>query len=157
VQQVLHTLLLPSSPFAEPTTLLLALALIQSDASGRALALEVLLAAIEHGRLVPVDLGQALGRLLAAEFAPVPRLTDSLAQARALSPRTDAALGQLLEALLPELPPTPPRQMTKLLANRVISAATSPASGASKCTCSRSMAPETTCMDPFAPVRQAPV
>ena len=115
-QRVLHTLLLPGSPFAEPTTLLLALALIQSDASGRALALEVLLAAIEHGRLVPVDLGQALGRLLAAEFAPVPRLTDSLTQARALSPRTDDALGQLLEALLPELPPTPPRQTGKLLA-----------------------------------------
>jgi hypothetical protein len=115
-QQVLHTLLLPGLAFAESTTLLLALALVQSDAAGRALALEVLLAAIEHGRLVPVDLGRALGRLLAAEFAPIPRLTDSLAQARALSPPTDDALGQLLEALLPELPTPPPRQTAKLLA-----------------------------------------
>jgi hypothetical protein len=115
-QQVLHTLLPPGPAFAEPTTLLLALALVQSDAPGRALALEVLLAAIEHGRLVPMDLGRALGRLLAAEFAPVPRLTDSLTQARALSPRTDDALGQLLEALLPELPTPPPRQTAKLLA-----------------------------------------
>ena len=115
-QRVLHTLLLPGPAFAEPTTLLLALALVQSDAPGRALALEVLLAAIEHGRLVPMDLGRALGRLLAAEFAPVPRLTDGLAQARALGPRTDDALGQLLEALLPELPTPPPRQTAKLLA-----------------------------------------
>ena len=115
-QRVLHTLLLPGFPFAEPTTLLLALALIQRDASGRALALEVLLAAIEYGRLVPMDLGQALGRLLAVEFAPIPRFTDGLAQARALSPRTDDALGQLLETLLPELPAPPPRQTAKLLA-----------------------------------------
>ncbi|MGI4743348.1 MAG: DUF6493 family protein [Janthinobacterium lividum] len=115
-QRVLHTLLLPGPAFAEPTTLLLALALVQSDAPGRSLALEVLLAAIEHGRLVSVDLGRALGRLLAAEFAPVPRLTDSMTQARALSPRTDDALGQLLEALLPELPTPPPRQTAKLLA-----------------------------------------
>ena len=63
-----------------------------------------------------MDLGRALRRLLAAEFAPVPRFTDGLAQARALSPRTDDALGQLLEALLPELPTPPPRQTAKLLA-----------------------------------------
>ena len=115
-QRVLHALLLPGPAFAEPTTLLLALALVQSDAPGRALALEVLLAAIDHGRLAPLALGQALGRLLAAEFAPVPRFADGLAQARALSPRTDDALGQLLEALLPELPTSPPRQTAKLLA-----------------------------------------
>jgi hypothetical protein len=44
-QQVLHTLLLPGPAFAEPTTLLLAIALLQSVAAGRALALEVLLGA----------------------------------------------------------------------------------------------------------------
>jgi hypothetical protein len=115
-QQVLHTLLLPGPAFAEPTTLLLALALIQADAPGRALALEVLLAAIEHSRLMAPDLGRALGRLLAANFAPVPRLTDTLAQARALSARSDDAQCQLLEALLPELPAAPPRQTAKLLA-----------------------------------------
>ncbi|MET4108293.1 DUF6493 family protein [Hymenobacter sp. UYP22] len=115
-QQVLHTLLLPGPAFAEPTTLLLALALVQADAPGRALALEVLLAAIEHSRLAPYALGRALGRLLAASFAPVPRLTDNLAQARALGARPDDALCQLLEALLPELPATPPRQTAKLLA-----------------------------------------
>ena len=116
LQQVLHTLLAPGPAFAEPTTLLLALGLVHSAPDCRALALEVLLAAIAHGRVLPAALGTALGRLLAQEFAPVPRLADGLAQARALGARSDDALGQLLEALLPMLPATPPRQTAKLLA-----------------------------------------
>jgi hypothetical protein len=115
-QQILHALLQPGPTFTEPTTLLLALALLQSDSSGRALALEVLLAAISHGRLVPAALGTHLGQLLAANFAPVPRLTDSLTQSRGLGARTNDALCQILETLLPELPTTPPRQTSKLLA-----------------------------------------
>jgi hypothetical protein len=116
VQQALTELLGLGPRHLAGTTALLAASLVHSIPSVRALALETLLSAIEHGRLAPLDLGRALGRLLAAEFAPVPRLTDSLTQARALSPRTDDALCQLLEALLPELPAPPPRQTAKLLA-----------------------------------------
>ena len=77
--------------------------------------LDVLADAIEHGRLVPAALGKTLGQLLTQEFAPVPRLTDVLAPARALGSRPDDALRQLLEALLLQLPATPPRQTAKLL------------------------------------------
>jgi hypothetical protein len=79
------------------------------------LALEVLLAAVPTGRLVPAALGHDLGRLLAAGFAPLARLADLLPQAQGASPETDDALGQLLDALLPELPATPPRNLRKLL------------------------------------------
>jgi hypothetical protein len=116
LQQVLHTLLLPGPAFTEPTTVLLAIGMVHQAPDSRALALEVLLTAIAHRRLQPTALGKALGRLLAQEFAPVPRLADNLAQARALGARPDDALCQLLEALLPELPAAPPRQTAKLLA-----------------------------------------
>ena len=113
---LLHTLLPAGPTFAEPTTLLLAIGLLHPTPEDRALALEALLAAIEHGRLLPAALGTVLGQLLAHAYAPVPRLADGLAQARALGSRPDDALRQVLEALLPALPAAPPRQTTKLLA-----------------------------------------
>ena len=76
--QVLHTLLLPGPADAEFTTVLLTISLVHVAPECQALALEVLLPAIKRGRLHPAALGNALGRLLAQEFASVPRLTNNL-------------------------------------------------------------------------------
>jgi hypothetical protein len=113
--QAMRSLLTPGPTFDEPTSLVLAIGLTHNASAVRALALEVLLAAIAYGRLVPAALGAALGRLLAADFVPVQRLAEGLTQARAISPRADDALRQLLEALLPALPPAPLRNLRKLL------------------------------------------
>ncbi|TGE23363.1 DUF6493 family protein [Hymenobacter metallicola] len=115
VQQFLNSLLVPGPQFDESTTVLLAMGLVHNAPVCRALALEVLLAAIATGRLVPAALGEALGKILTVEFAPLQRLTDVLAQARAIDPVTDDALRQLLDALLPTLPATPLRNTRKLI------------------------------------------
>ncbi len=113
--QALHGLLLPGPALAEPASLLLAVGLIHQTPVCRALAQEVMLQAIASQRLVPTALGQVLGQLLAADYAPVARLADNLAPLRAISPATDDALRQMLDALLPELPALPPRNLRKLL------------------------------------------
>lgn len=115
LNQVLRGLLAPGPTFDEPVTLLLAVGLTYQQPTVRALALEALLAAIDYGRLVPAALAAALGKLLTAGFVPLPRLTAGLVQARAISPRTDDALRQLLDALLPALPAAPLRQTGALL------------------------------------------
>jgi len=115
VERVLATLLAPGPRFAESTTLLLAVGLTHAAPTCRALALEVLLAAVARRRLVPAALGAALGRLLGAGFVPVQRLADGLAELRAIDPATDDALTQTLAALLPALPTAPPRNARKLL------------------------------------------
>ena len=107
--------LAPGPVFDEPATLLLAIGLTHHLAPVRALALEALLSATDHGRLVPTALATALGKLLSASFVPLPRLTASLTPARAINPRTDDALRQLLDALLPALPAAPLRQTGALL------------------------------------------
>ncbi|GAB2790451.1 hypothetical protein HNQ93_003342 [Hymenobacter luteus] len=116
IQTALHALLAAGPAFSEPATLLLALGLTHSTPAGRAVALEVLLASVDTGRLVPDALGRILGKLLAVGFAPVQRLSDALAQARAISPLLDDAVGQVLDELLPLLPTaTPLRNTRKLL------------------------------------------
>ena len=115
VLAALDTLLDAGPVFTDSTTLLLATSLLHHTPSCRALALEVLLGACATGRLQPAALGQILGRLLAAEYAPLARLADLLPQALAVSPETDDALRQILDALLPELPAAPPRNLRKLL------------------------------------------
>jgi len=113
--QAMRSLLGDGAAFDEPATLLLAIGLTYNAPACRALAFEALLAASATGRLVPAALGTVLGQLLAAGFVPVQRLTDGLAEIRASSPAADAALHQLLDALLPTLPPEPPRNTRKLL------------------------------------------
>ncbi|MBD2769001.1 hypothetical protein IC235_14000 [Hymenobacter sp. BT664] len=113
--QALRSLLGSGPCFDEPATLLLAVGLTHNASLCRALALEVLLAAVEQRRVETSTLGKVLGQLLAAEFVPVQRLADGLAQARAISPVTDDALRQTLDALLPQLPAEPPRNTRKLL------------------------------------------
>lgn len=115
LSQVLREQLAPGPAFDEPATLLLAIGLTYHQPPVRALALEALLAATDHGRLVPAALAAALGKLLSADFVPLPRLTAGLVRARAISPRTDDALRQVLEALLPVLPAAPLRQTGALL------------------------------------------
>ena len=113
--QALRSLLEDGPQFAEATSLLLATGLVHHTPVCRALAQEVLLQAVVSQRLVPAALGQLLGQLLAAEYAPLARLADSLPQLRAISPETDDALAQILDALLPALPALPPRNLRKLL------------------------------------------
>jgi hypothetical protein len=111
----LRSLLVPRPALDEPTTLLLAVGITHNAAGCRALAREVLLATVEQRRLEPAALGRMLGQLLATEYAPVQRLAEELVQARAISPATDDALCQALEALLPELSTEPPRNTRKLI------------------------------------------
>ncbi|MGI4872316.1 MAG: DUF6493 family protein [Janthinobacterium lividum] len=113
--QAMHSLLLPGATFEEATSLLLAIGLTHHVSTVRALALEALLAAIATGRLIPAALGQALGKLLSADFVPLPRFIEQLAQARVIDAITDDALRQVLDALLPTLPAEPLRQTSKLL------------------------------------------
>jgi len=115
ISQALRTMLVAVPAFDEAATLLLAVGLTHHVPVCRALALEVLLRAVTERRLVPTLLGHTLGRLLAATFVPVPRLTEQLAQARAINAATDDALHQILNALLPELGAQPPRNTRKLL------------------------------------------
>ncbi|GAB3636076.1 hypothetical protein GCM10027422_16660 [Hymenobacter arcticus] len=115
LEQVLATLLAAGPRFPASTTALLAVALTHAAPTCRALAREVVLAAVAQRRLVPADLGAALGRLLAAGFVPVQRLADGLADLRAIDATTDEVLTQTLAALLPELPAEPPRNTRKLL------------------------------------------
>lgn len=112
---VLRSLLGVGASFDEAATLVLAVGLTHNAPVCRALALEVLLAATQFGRLLPALLGQTLGRLLAAEFVPVARLSDLLPQAQAIDTQTDDALRQVLESLLSALPPSPLRNLGKLL------------------------------------------
>jgi hypothetical protein len=115
VLAALDTLLDAGPVFAESTTLLLATSLLHHAPSCRALALEVLLSACAARRLRPAALGHLLGRLLAAEYAPLARLADLLPQAQAVAPETDDALAQTLDALLPALPAAPLRSLRRLL------------------------------------------
>jgi len=110
----LPTLLDEGPVFGESTNLLLAVSLLHHAPSCRALALEALLSACATGRLRPEVLGCWLGRLLALEYAPLARLADLLPQAQAVSPETDDALAQTLDALLPALPAAPFRGLRKL-------------------------------------------
>ena len=112
----LHVLLADGPAYDESASTLLAVGLVYGIAAGRALAWEVLLAAVDTGRLVPAALGTALGHLLASLYAPVLRLAEALPAARGISPATDDALRQVLDALLPELPTEPLRNTAKLLA-----------------------------------------
>ncbi|MCR5890006.1 DUF6493 family protein [Hymenobacter sp. J193] len=115
VQLALKGLLGIGPPHATGTSSLLAAGLLHQAPVVRAMGLEVLLSATDTGRLVPADLGRALGRLLAAGRAPLARLAEGLGQARAISRRTDDALRQILEALLPLLPAVPLRNTAKVL------------------------------------------
>ncbi|WP_022822701.1 DUF6493 family protein [Hymenobacter norwichensis] len=115
VQFALAGLLSLGPRHAAGTSALLAAGLLHQASIVRAMALEVLLSATDNGRLLPADLGRALGRLLATGRAPLARLTDTLAQARAINFRTDDALRQTLDALLPLLPVVPLRNTAKLL------------------------------------------
>jgi len=115
IHHALRSLLGPGPVFDQAASLVLATGLVHHAAVCRAVAVEVLLSAVKERRLVPGVLGHALGQLLAAGYAPVPRLADSLVQVRAIDSVTDDALRQVLEALLPEFPELPPRNAGKLL------------------------------------------
>ena len=115
VAQALHALLGPGPAFDRAASALLASGLIHHAPICRSLGQEVLVQAIANGRVVPVYLGQVLGQQLAIGYAPLARLADSLPQLRAISPATDDALAQILDALLPALPALPPRNLRKLL------------------------------------------
>ncbi|MDJ0365794.1 DUF6493 family protein [Hymenobacter sp. H14-R3] len=107
----LTSLLGPGPCFEEAATLLLARTLGYQNA----LAVEVLLAATKHRRLVPAALGRVLGKMLAGDFADAGHLAKNLAQTRASSPAADAVLSQLFATLLAELPATPLPKLRLLL------------------------------------------
>ena len=105
----------PGPRFDEAATLLLALGLTHETDYCRALAVEVLLAAITASRLAPTALGTSVGRLLAANFLVAKPFATSLGHTQASSPVVDTVLAHVLAALVPELPVTPPRLTRRLL------------------------------------------
>ena len=113
--EALRVLLLPGPAYDLATTGVVASGLIHHTALCRGLGQEVVLQAVAGRRLAPNILGQLIGEQLAAGFVPVPRLAGSLALLSGLDALTDNALGQVLDALLPELPAAPPRNLRKLL------------------------------------------
>ncbi len=113
--QALRTLLGPGPALPAAATAVLASGLIHHTPLCRSLAQEVLLQAIAHGRLLPTALGQILGQQLAIGYAPAPRLADNLLPLKGIDALTDDALRQALDALLPVLPATPPRNLRPLL------------------------------------------
>lgn len=115
VAQALHTLLGPGPAYELAASALLASGLIHHAPICRSLSQEVLVQAVANGRLIPRLLGQVLGQQLATGYAPVQRLADNLTPLRAISSATDDALAQVLDALLPALPPIPLRNLRKLL------------------------------------------
>ena len=115
VALALRQLLAAGPGFGPAESALVASGLIHHTGLCRSLAQEVVLRAVAHGRLLPAAVGEALGHQLAAGYAPVPRLTDTLKPLQGLDALTDDALRQLLDALLPELPAEPPRNVRKLL------------------------------------------
>lgn len=115
VAQALHALLGPGPAYELAASALLASGLIHHAPLCRGLGQEVLVQAVANGRLIPDFLGQVLGQQLATDYAPLARLADNLTPLRAISLETDDALAQVLDALLPALPPAPLRNLRKLL------------------------------------------
>ena len=111
----LRALLGPGPALDAAATAVLASGLIHHSPPGRALAQEVLLQAIAHGRLRPAALGRILGQQLASGYAPAARLADNLLPIKGIDTLTDDALRQIFDALLPALPTSPPRNTRKLL------------------------------------------
>ncbi|QKG56389.1 hypothetical protein GKZ68_06925 [Hymenobacter sp. BRD128] len=70
VTQTLQTLLGPGSAFDLAASAMLASGLIHHTPICRSLGQEVVVQAVTNGRLAPAVLGQVLGQLLAAEYAP---------------------------------------------------------------------------------------
>jgi hypothetical protein len=115
VAQALRALLTPGPAHSPTATVVLASGLLHHTSLCRSLAQEVLLRAVTTGQLQPDTLGQTLGQQLAIGYAPAARLTSCLAALSGIDALTDNALHQVVEALLPELPATPIRNLRKLL------------------------------------------
>ena len=115
VALALRQLLAAGPGFGPAESALVASGLIHHTGLCRSLAQEVVLRAVAHGRLLPAAVGEALGHQLAAGYAPVPRLADTLKPLQGLDAHTDDALRQLLDALLPALPAKPLRSLGRLL------------------------------------------
>lgn len=86
--------------FREMSLWTLAAILLNQKREDRALAAEVLMHHIERQSLPLEALGQKLGYLLAEEYGPVARLTESLELVKDISPLHNDALRQLIEHIL---------------------------------------------------------
>ncbi|MGI4870283.1 MAG: DUF6493 family protein [Janthinobacterium lividum] len=113
--QALRWLLLPGPPHDPTAHYLLAAGLLHHTALCRSLTQEALLQAAATSRLDAAQLGRALAELLATGCLPAPRLAAALTPLLALDAPTDDVLGQVLEAMLPALPTTAPRQLRPVL------------------------------------------
>ncbi|MGI4872315.1 MAG: DUF6493 family protein [Janthinobacterium lividum] len=115
VAQALRALLTPGPAHSPTATVVLASGLLHHTSLCRSLGQEALLRAVTTGQLQPDALGRVLGQQLTVGYAPAARLTNCLAALSGIDALTDSALHQVLEALLPELPALPIRNLRKLL------------------------------------------
>jgi hypothetical protein len=105
--------------FREMSLWTLGAILLNQKREDRALAAEVLMHHIERQSLPLEELGQKLGYLLAEEYGPVARLTESLEIVKDISPLHNDALRQLIEYILNHIllgdELSPPKNTKKLL------------------------------------------
>ena len=100
---------------AEPVYLLLAASSLCNQKIARQLVGELWIDAVQHAAFDSAQFGRLVGRLLATHYAPPKRFTDLLTTLDRLGPLHDAALRELLAALLTELPEAPIKNLRKLL------------------------------------------
>ncbi|MEL7118364.1 MAG: DUF6493 family protein [Bacteroidota bacterium] len=100
----------------ESTYLFLATGLLCSDKVARELAAEIWIKTNTEGKIDHVLLGQMLGKLEEKEYAPLKRFTDLLtANLFNVSKKHNAALYQLLDAMIGQMNDVPIRGVKKLL------------------------------------------
>lgn len=116
VTATLETLLEIWSGFGKMAHLFVATCMISSDKTVRAFAAEIWIKRVREGTINSTLLGEVIGIHETIEFAPLKRFTDLvLSNMFQVSDLHNAALEQLLTALITQLPVVPVKSLKKLL------------------------------------------
>jgi hypothetical protein len=111
----LEPLLDPDTPFEPMGLLLLTLGLAAKDAGEHGLATDILIAAIDDGRMDGELLGGILAELLPSGLVKAARLAKTLAQAARPSPLHASMIATAIERSLRGDPAKAPRDLSQLL------------------------------------------
>ena len=103
-------------PINRITLLFIACCMLYYDATIRMLATELWIKSVQEQQLEPHRLGEILGALESAEYAPLKRLTDSISEAMLnLSVKHDRALFVLMNSMIVKMHDEPIKGVKKLL------------------------------------------
>lgn len=106
----------PTERLGEMATLLLSLGLGAKESGERGLATDVVIAAIDEGRLDVDKTGKTIGGLYSTKLLKGSRLASSLGDASRLTPAHAEAVAELIEVALLALSGPPPSDLHALLA-----------------------------------------